>query len=90
MLSILGVVIAFNVVIRLKFGRKLWDKFKLSVPVLGPVVSKVAIFPVYPHPWNARQQRCSDFAGADDRQGNLGQCHHWKCRFSGSRERQGR
>jgi len=27
----------------LKFGRKLWDKFKLVVPVLGPVVSKVAI-----------------------------------------------
>ena len=27
----------------LKFGRKLWDKFKLIVPVLGPVVSKVAI-----------------------------------------------
>ena len=26
-----------------KFGRKLWDKFKLIVPVLGPVVSKVAI-----------------------------------------------
>ncbi|HEY3853134.1 MAG TPA: type II secretion system F family protein [Verrucomicrobiae bacterium] len=43
MLSVLGVVIAFNVIIRLKFGRKLWDKFKLSVPVLGPVVSKVAI-----------------------------------------------
>ncbi len=27
----------------LKFGRRLWDKFKLVVPVLGPVVSKVAI-----------------------------------------------
>jgi type IV pilus assembly protein PilC len=38
-----GAVILFNVVIRLKFGRKLWDKFKLSVPVIGPVVSKVAI-----------------------------------------------
>jgi type IV pilus assembly protein PilC len=43
MLEILSVVIVFNVFIRLKFGRKLWDKFKLIVPVLGPVVSKVAI-----------------------------------------------
>jgi type IV pilus assembly protein PilC len=43
LLEILSVVIVFNVFIRLKFGRKLWDKFKLVVPVLGPVVSKVAI-----------------------------------------------
>jgi type IV pilus assembly protein PilC len=41
--GVIGVVILFNVIIRLKFGRKLWDKFKLNVPVLGPVVSKVAI-----------------------------------------------
>jgi len=26
-----------------KAGRKIWDKFKLKVPVVGPVVSKVAI-----------------------------------------------
>jgi type IV pilus assembly protein PilC len=43
LLEILAVVIIFNVFIRLKFGRKVWDKFKLVVPVLGPVVSKVAI-----------------------------------------------
>jgi len=43
MLELLSVVIVFNIFIRLKFGRKLWDKFKLVVPVLGPVVSKVAI-----------------------------------------------
>jgi type IV pilus assembly protein PilC len=43
LLEILSVVIVFNVFIRLKFGRKLWDKFKLVVPVLGPVVSTVAI-----------------------------------------------
>jgi len=43
LLEVLAVVIVFNVFIRLKFGRKLWDKFKLIVPVLGPVVSKVAI-----------------------------------------------
>jgi type IV pilus assembly protein PilC len=42
-----GVVAAFLVVfllfIRTKFGRHIWDKFKLKMPVLGPVVSKVAI-----------------------------------------------
>jgi type IV pilus assembly protein PilC len=43
LLEILSVVVVFNVFIRLKFGRRLWDKFKLVVPVLGPVVSKVAI-----------------------------------------------
>jgi type IV pilus assembly protein PilC len=43
MCYIVGLVILFNIFIRIKFGRKLWDKFKLSVPVLGPVVSKVAI-----------------------------------------------
>jgi type IV pilus assembly protein PilC len=43
MLEILAIVIIFNVFIRLKFGRKTWDKFKLVMPVLGPVVSKVAI-----------------------------------------------
>jgi len=43
LLEVIAVVIVFNIFIRLKFGRKLWDKFKLVVPVLGPVVSKVAI-----------------------------------------------
>jgi len=42
-----GVVAAFVVVfllfIKTKFGRHVWDKFKLKMPVLGPVVSKVAI-----------------------------------------------
>jgi type IV pilus assembly protein PilC len=42
-LEILSIVIVFNIIIRMKFGRKLWDKFKLIVPVLGPVISKVAI-----------------------------------------------
>ncbi len=37
------VVILFMLFIRTKFGRHVWDKFKLKVPVLGPVVSKVAI-----------------------------------------------
>jgi type IV pilus assembly protein PilC len=42
-LEVLSVVIVFNIIIRMRFGRKLWDKFKLVVPVLGPVISKVAI-----------------------------------------------
>jgi type IV pilus assembly protein PilC len=36
-------VILFMMAIRTKVGERLWDKFKLKVPVLGPVISKVAI-----------------------------------------------
>jgi type IV pilus assembly protein PilC len=43
LLEVLAIVVVFNIFIRLKFGRRLWDKFKLVVPVLGPVISKVAI-----------------------------------------------
>jgi type IV pilus assembly protein PilC len=43
MLFLVCFIIVFNIVIRLKFGRRLWDKFKLIVPVVGPVVTKVAI-----------------------------------------------
>src|SRR5436189_251670 len=43
----LGVVAVFVVLFllfkRTKFGRHVWDKFKLKVPVIGPVVNKVAI-----------------------------------------------
>src|SRR5215469_4318497 len=41
----IGVVvfILFSLFIRTKFGRLAWDKTKLKVPVIGPVVSKVAI-----------------------------------------------
>jgi type IV pilus assembly protein PilC len=37
------IVILFNIFCRTKFGRHVWDKFKLKMPVIGPVVSKVAI-----------------------------------------------
>ena len=40
---LIGFVIAFNIFIRTKLGRRLWDKFKLKVPVFGPVVMKVSI-----------------------------------------------
>jgi type IV pilus assembly protein PilC len=36
-------VIIFLLFIKTKFGRRLWDKFKLISPAIGPVISKVAI-----------------------------------------------
>ena len=38
-----AVVIVFMLFIKTKFGRHAWDKFKLKMPVIGPVVSKVSI-----------------------------------------------
>jgi len=39
-----GVFIASLIAfIKTRFGRRLWDKFKLNMPVLGTVISKVAI-----------------------------------------------
>lgn len=38
-----GIFIAFKLALRTKLGRKVWDRLILSFPVLGPVVSKVAI-----------------------------------------------
>src|ERR1051326_6226700 len=40
---VVSFLIVFNLFIRTKFGRHAWDKFKLKMPVIGPVVSKVAI-----------------------------------------------
>jgi type IV pilus assembly protein PilC len=37
------VFIIFKLVLKTKIGRKLFDKFQLHMPVLGPVISKVAI-----------------------------------------------
>ena len=43
-LAVVAVLVGiFLWVIRTKPGRRIWDKFKLKVPVFGPVVSKVAI-----------------------------------------------
>jgi type IV pilus assembly protein PilC len=36
-------VIIFMIFKSTKFGRHVWDKFKLKMPVIGPVISKVAI-----------------------------------------------
>ena len=38
-----GVVIIFLLIIKTKLGRKVFDQVKLKVPILGPVISKVAI-----------------------------------------------
>ena len=38
-----GIFVVFKLFIRTKFGRKIFDRFQMKMPVLGPVVSKVAI-----------------------------------------------
>ncbi|MFZ0827024.1 MAG: type II secretion system F family protein [Verrucomicrobiia bacterium] len=38
-----AIVVGFLLFIRTKIGRLLWDKAKLKMPVMGPVISKVAI-----------------------------------------------
>ncbi|HWX21925.1 MAG TPA: type II secretion system F family protein [Candidatus Binatia bacterium] len=43
LISVIVVFILFKIFCRTKFGRHAWDKFKLKMPVVGPVVSKVAI-----------------------------------------------
>jgi type IV pilus assembly protein PilC len=37
------VAVLFTLFKKTKFGRRVWDKFTLKMPVVGPVVSKVAI-----------------------------------------------
>ena len=36
-------VIVFRLLLKTRIGRRLFDKFKLNMPLLGPVISKVAI-----------------------------------------------
>jgi type IV pilus assembly protein PilC len=42
-LGVMALVIALKVAVRTRPGRKIWDRVTLSFPLLGPVVSKVAI-----------------------------------------------
>ena len=45
-LTFIGLVIvfvSFMAFVRTRFGRRVFDKFKLNMPVMGPVISKVAI-----------------------------------------------
>ncbi len=41
--AIVAIIIAFKVAMRTKKGQYIWDKVKLKLPVIGSVVSKVAI-----------------------------------------------
>jgi type IV pilus assembly protein PilC len=40
---IIAIVVAFVLFIKTKFGRLAWDKTKLKLPAVGPLISKVAI-----------------------------------------------
>src|SRR5206468_7932690 len=42
-LGVVIFVVLFLLFIKTKFGRRVWDKFKLKMPIIGPVISKVAI-----------------------------------------------
>jgi type IV pilus assembly protein PilC len=42
-IGIIVVIILFMLFIKTKFGRRVFDKFKLKCPVVGPVVTKIAI-----------------------------------------------
>jgi type IV pilus assembly protein PilC len=42
-ISLIIFVILFRLAVHTKTGRRIFDKFKLKVPLIGPVVSKVAI-----------------------------------------------
>jgi type IV pilus assembly protein PilC len=43
LIALVAVVVMFMVFVRTKFGRHTWDKIRLKLPAVGPVVSKVAI-----------------------------------------------
>jgi type IV pilus assembly protein PilC len=43
LISIVVFFIALRLFVRTKFGRRLFDRLKLNFPVIGPVISKVAI-----------------------------------------------
>ena len=43
LIVIVVVVVAFLLFVKTKFGRLVWDKTKLKLPAVGPVISKVAI-----------------------------------------------
>jgi type IV pilus assembly protein PilC len=43
LIAVVAVVVMFMVFVRTKFGRHTWDKIRLKLPAIGPVVSKVAI-----------------------------------------------
>jgi len=42
-IGVVAVFILFRLLLKTEVGRRAWDKFKLKVPAMGPVISKVAI-----------------------------------------------
>jgi type IV pilus assembly protein PilC len=42
-IGVAAFVVLFMLFKATKFGRRVWDKFKLKMPVVGPVINKVAI-----------------------------------------------
>jgi type IV pilus assembly protein PilC len=42
-LAVIGFIVGLKLITKTRLGRKLWDRFKLNFPLLGPVISKVAI-----------------------------------------------
>jgi type IV pilus assembly protein PilC len=42
-LSVIGFFVCLKLFTKTRFGRRLFDRFKLSFPLLGPVINKVAI-----------------------------------------------
>jgi type IV pilus assembly protein PilC len=42
-IGVVIVIVGFTAFIKTRFGRRMWDQFKLKMPVLGVVISKVAI-----------------------------------------------
>jgi type IV pilus assembly protein PilC len=43
LIIVVSIVVAVKLTIKTKFGRRVFDKFKLKMPVIGPVISKLAI-----------------------------------------------
>jgi type IV pilus assembly protein PilC len=43
LIGLTAFIVTFLLLLKTKLGRFVWDKFKLKVPVFGPVVTKVAI-----------------------------------------------
>ena len=43
LVTVVVAVITFRLLLKTKLGRRLWDKLTLNFPLLGPVISKVAI-----------------------------------------------
>ena len=74
--SVAVVVIAFMLFIKTKFGRHVWDKFKLKMPVHRAGGQQGGHLPLHPHLGTLVSSGVPILAGADHRQGNRRQRHH--------------